>query len=758
MRGAEARLGGMRAASERPLLIGIVVLAACLALVAWRQLPPAPLDARAAAAAFSAERAATTLARLLGEGASHPVGSATQATLRARLEAELRSLGLRPELQAAFACSDRGACARVENVLAVREGREAGPLVLLMAHYDSVPTGPGASDDGAGCAALLEVARALATARPGRNGVAFLFTDGEEAGLLGAQAFADEHPSMRRVGAIVNVEARGTAGRSLLFETSGPGSTWLSAQAAAALSRPAASSLFAAVYERLPNDTDLSVFKRRAVPGLNLAFIGEPRRYHTPRDDLAHLDRGSLQHQGDNLLALARHLSQADLAEAARPGRSVFFDLLGLWLVRWPEAFGPWLAGLALGVLAVSALRQGARPAGVGLTLVALLVALGAAGVAQYAAGALWRATAPGPRAWVAGALAVEAAAWGSGLLGAALGGQLARWRSNPAERATALGLAWSVAALAVSLLLPGASYVVLVPALAAAVAGLAAPAAPLAALLPVVASALVILPLQISLVDSLGLAAAPLSAALAALVAAGLWPLLPSRPGAARLALPPALLLAACAAAVALLPPDSVDRPQGLSLTYVEESQRGTARLGATPESERLPAGVAAAAPFHPAAEPLVPWARRLRGFTANVEPLGLPAPGLELLDEARVGAARRLRLRISSPRGAPALILSFPFGQAPSVVRMDGRPVALSLARARRRAGGHVSYSCLTVPPEGLVVELELGGAPVELILADRSLGLPAAWQAVAAARPPDAVPIHEGDTTIVLRRIRL
>lgn len=748
----------MSTATERPFLAGILVLAACLSLVAWRQAPPAPLASNAPAQAFSAERAVATLARLLGEGGPHAVGSAAQAGARARLEAELRSAGLEPELQAAFACSDRGACARVENVLAVREGQQPGPLVLLMAHYDSVPAGPGAADDGAGSAAVLEVARALATLPAPRNGVAFLFTDGEEAGLLGAQAFADQHPLMRRVGAIVNVEARGTAGRSLLFETSGPGNTWLAAQAGAALLRPAASSLFAAVYERLPNDTDLSVFRRRAVPGLNLAFIGEPRRYHTPRDDLAHLDRGSLQHHGDNLLALARQLSQADLAEAARPGRSVFFDLLGLWLVRWPEALGPWLAGLALGVLAVSALRQGARPAGLGLTLVALLVGLGAAGAAQYAAGALWRAAAPGPRAWVAGALAVEAAAWGSGLLGAALGGLLARWRSSPVERASALGLAWAVAALIVSLLLPGASYVVLVPALAAALAGLAAPAAPFAALLPLVASVLVIAPLQLSLVDSLSLAAAPLSAALAALVAAGLWPLLASRPGAVRLVLPPALLLLACAAAVALLPADSVDRPQGLSLTYVEEPERAIARLGATPESERLPAAVAAAAPFQPASEPIVPWSRRPRGFTASVEPLGLPAPGLELLEAASVGAGRRLRLRVSSPRGAQALILSFPASQAPGALRMNGKPVALSPEQARRRRGSHVSYSCLTVPREGLEVELELGSAPAELILADRSTGLPAAWQAVGAARPPEAVPIHEGDTTIVLRRLKL
>lgn len=746
----------LRSMARSPLIAGLLLLALLLALVARRLAPPEPLDARAPEAAFSAERAAATLGRLLGDGAPHPVGSPAQAAVRERLRAELRALGLQAETQSAFACGE-GACAQVENVLAVREGREPGPLVLLMSHYDSVPPAPGAGDDGAGCAALLEAARALVAEPPGRLGLAFLFTDGEEAGLLGARAFVDEHPLMARVGVLVNLEARGTGGRSLLFQTSGPGNAGLLAEAAAALARPAASSLFAAVYERLPNDTDVSVFGRRSVPGLNFAFIGEPRRYHTPRDDLAHLDRGSLQHHGDNLLVLARQLSRADPAGLARPARVVFFDLLGLWLVRWPEGLGPWLAGLALFVLLLSGRAGGARPPGVALALVAWLAAVALAGAAQYATGALWRATAPGPRAWVAAALAVEAAAWASGLLGAALGGLLARWRSSPFERATALGLAWALVGLALALLLPGAAHVALVPALAAALASLAAPAGRLAALLPLAASALVIAPLQLSLVDSLGLSAAPLSAALAGLVAAGLWPLLGARPGAARLVLLPALGLAVAAAAVALLPPDSVDRPQGLSLTYVEE-EGGPARLQAAPESNRLPAGLAAAAPFVAASEALLPWARRPRGFTASATRLSMPAPALELLEETSVGGGRRLRLRATSPRGAPALLLSFPVAQAPRTVRLNGRAVEGALERARRRGSSHVTYACLTVPTGGLEVELELGGAPVDLVLADRSVGLPAALGALAAARPPEAVPVHEGDTTVVLRRLKL
>jgi Zn-dependent M28 family amino/carboxypeptidase len=91
--------------------------------------------------------------------------------------------------------------------------------VLLVAHYDGVGAGPAASDDGAGSAALLETMRALrARKQPLAHDIMVLFTDGEEAGLLGAAAFVREHPWAKDVAVILNFEARGTSGRSFMFE------------------------------------------------------------------------------------------------------------------------------------------------------------------------------------------------------------------------------------------------------------------------------------------------------------------------------------------------------------------------------------------------------------------------------------------------------------------------------------------------------------------------------------------------------------
>src|SRR5690606_26753261 len=73
---------------------------------------------------------------------------------------------------------------RVHNVSAVIEGTAPTGRIVLAAHYDSVPSGPGAADDGAGVAAILEAARALQAGGPPENDVVLLLTDGEERGLL----------------------------------------------------------------------------------------------------------------------------------------------------------------------------------------------------------------------------------------------------------------------------------------------------------------------------------------------------------------------------------------------------------------------------------------------------------------------------------------------------------------------------------------------------------------------------------------------
>src|SRR4029079_17420513 len=118
-----------------------------------------------------------------------------------------------------FACTADATCAPVTNVLAELPGDARAEILLVTAHYDSVPAGPGVSDDGVGVAAVLEVARAVRQ-QHFRNTIRFLITDGEEAGLLGAQAVARDPEMLRGVAAVTEVESRGTSGPSPMFETS----------------------------------------------------------------------------------------------------------------------------------------------------------------------------------------------------------------------------------------------------------------------------------------------------------------------------------------------------------------------------------------------------------------------------------------------------------------------------------------------------------------------------------------------------------
>ena len=60
--------------------------------------------------------------------------------------------------------------------------------------------------------------------------------------------------------------------------------------------------------------------------------------------------------------------------------------------------------------------------------------------------------------------------------------------------------------------------------------------------------------------------------------------------------------------------------------------------------------------------------------------------------------------------------------------------------------------------LPPEGISIRFRTPARPTEVVLVDRSPGLPAEGLALAAARPAEAAPNQNGDSTLVQRRIRV
>jgi acetylornithine deacetylase/succinyl-diaminopimelate desuccinylase-like protein len=180
--------------SSGSILSALAVLAFVLFLSIEGLRPPAPKPVNASPSEFSAERAREVLNRLVGDGIPHPTGSPQNDAVRRRVMDEFTKIGYQPAVQEGFSCDEEGDCATVHNVLARLDGQEAGEAVMVAAHYDSVPAGPGAFDDGAGVATILEAARALKSFPQARHSIIFLVDDGEEAGLIGARVFVNQHP------------------------------------------------------------------------------------------------------------------------------------------------------------------------------------------------------------------------------------------------------------------------------------------------------------------------------------------------------------------------------------------------------------------------------------------------------------------------------------------------------------------------------------------------------------------------------------
>ena len=107
---------------------------------------------------------------------------------------------------------------------------------------------------------------------PLKDDLIFLFTDGEEAGLLGAKAFVDEHPWAKDVRLVLNFDARGNSGSAIMFETSNQNGALIRGFARSA-PYPVTTSLSYEIYKRLPNNTDFTEFRRAGLAGLNFAYL-----------------------------------------------------------------------------------------------------------------------------------------------------------------------------------------------------------------------------------------------------------------------------------------------------------------------------------------------------------------------------------------------------------------------------------------------------------------------------------------------------
>lgn len=748
MTATPSRFGLLRALGMIAAFFGAV-------MVAGSALEPDAVRATTGALRFDVHAARERLTRILGDERPHPVDSAAQDEVRGALLAEIRALGLRPEVRDAFACRSQPRsplvdCARVRNIV-FSIGPSEGPSVLAAAHYDSVPAAPGASDDGLGLSVWLEVARVLAR-EPLERRVIFLFSDGEEPALLGAHVFAQSDPLMASVESLVNLEARGSRGLAIFFESNPPNADAVAAYTAAP--RPIANSVMADVYRLLSNSTDVTALTRDGLDVVNIALLDGFEDYHTPQDTIGSQDPRSMQHMGDVALAVTRRLASAADADDATP--MVYTDIGSRVFVAAPS----WLSQAALTVAALVALFAFVRADGGSRwrALAAPVLGVALSGGLAFAIGFGLAALRPGEdyafahpeptRAWsVLSALLVMVLM----LMTFKLGGA--------SERTGAAAMFWfALIGGIASVFVSGISILFALPALSYALAWLVSLVWRPAKVIGAWAAALIVLiiwgPLLYLIELALGFDLPFVFAVLAALMAlAWIGPLMQAH-GAGRWRGVAATLGAAILAAIglaALAPGASVERPWPLNISYVLNTTDGQARVIAGSAERALPRELRGA--FE--AEPILPGDRTLTwAAPAPVEEIA--APALQDVQVSEANGERTVSGRLAM-HGAYRSLIRIPVEAAPLRTRING-------AEAHFADTGGSDPEYLTLACQGRSCE----GAEVSIVLA--ASGAETDWWMIGQSpgrstpasdemrqrRPASATPIQFGDSVVTLTRV--
>lgn len=252
--------------------------------------------------------------------------------------------------------ADADGILRLQNILVKLEAPEAEQTVLFVAHYDSVAAGPGAGDNMLSVCAMLEAMREQAIQYASANtsngelktNLYFLFADGEEQFMLGARAFTQEHPAfIDTIDMVINFDTRGSRGALLLYETS-PEAYAMVRHVNQLSAKPIGFSLAAAVYARMNNYTDLTVFLDHGYRGINLAAIEGVENYHRPTDTYDNLHSSTAWHYLDTSMALANYTSRNSLAGLRdSSSTAVYFPFMrGMVLMSAPITYA--LCGLAI--------------------------------------------------------------------------------------------------------------------------------------------------------------------------------------------------------------------------------------------------------------------------------------------------------------------------------------------------------------------------------------------------------------------------
>ncbi len=760
-------------------LVIVALLGATLWIALGQFTPPRVVPASVGADVFSAERAMSQLQVIAS--APHPAGSAEHAVVAQYLVDQLASMGLSPEIETTtgVAKTDAGDvwAGTVHNIVARIPGTDSTRAILLAAHYDSVPTGPGAGDCGTCVVTVLETVRALQASAPLRNDVIVLFVDSEEHDMLGSKTFMAQNPLASDIGVALNFEAIGTTGASILNYVA-PDSGQLTQTVLDALPHPLASSAMSG----LGIGNDILQYTSHGAAGYEFSIFGGVQAYHSQLDSVARVDPRSVQDNGSNLLAVTRRLGNLDLTTNSS-GDRIFFNLARDHAVFYPIGWALPLSLLSLllvaGLLVVGLRRRDLTYRGVALGVAVFLG--GVLGVVLLVTLVEWGLSQLNPNYQVF----MGGSGYHDGLLLLTYAGLAAlvalllhawtRARVGTLNLAAGAMSLWAVLGVVVSLLYPAASFLFVWPLLGAAAAlslmyvarardGNAGfswwrTAAAVVALVPAV---LLLAPVVIwshALVAYVELPTRlPLAATSALFVVLGLTLVLPFLPLPEvkwRWAFPAMTAVVTVGLAVVALAVSgfSASQPRPDYVAYVLNADTGTARwisVGTRTDAwtEQFFADGSEKTEYVPLPSELPDT--KFAALQAPAPLADLPAPQLTLTDTSTEGSARVLRLHFVSPRGAPNVQFAIEGDSAITRLSINGNDADLGAATKSQLT---VQYYGL--PAEGIDLTLVTAGqGPVRVAVEERSNGLPDVPSMTIQPRPASIMPapFENADPTIV------
>ena len=335
--------GNLRSKLNAVVFILVIIIAAALGLTSFRMVDELP--ATSPPDTFSAERAFSHIEVISKH--PHPIGGDTISSVRTYIKEEIIKLGLAPVTQNTtvpdYFYLNKGNPVDIQNIYTVIPGKDPTGSIILAGHYDTVPVSPGANDNSSAVATLIETTRALLASPQQDNDVIILFTDAEEPGQFryGARYFVEHFNTIEDVFVVLNFEALGRTGPSIMFETA-PGNRWLIEALAKNAPTPVAFSFMSDLYRSIAaGGTDFVAFEEKGINGLNFAYSFERTGYHTALDNIDSVDLRSLQHHGEYALNLTRYFGNyivADHPENNTPD-SVYHSLFGRFILRYPTSW-----------------------------------------------------------------------------------------------------------------------------------------------------------------------------------------------------------------------------------------------------------------------------------------------------------------------------------------------------------------------------------------------------------------------------------